>query len=232
MNNLRVSGMSDYGKKTTITLKFNDEGILQNPQSLARSSLIGWGLWQTSKKIKSEYGSLWNVQTGGHGGFILITQKPIDFMKAAYTIDYTFYIGKSLNVKVYAYEFEEDCNYAIILSNDKIAFNDYCKVYLKESEKFKTIEEVKQFLNECIKNTLKSEEEYKQRGNQKRELLESGAFLRCSAISKENKVKVTFRNKDKIEKDYLMAHKTYHSISLMTNASIEDYQKIGKLEAV
>jgi len=149
---LNYGGYTRYCRRTSVSLKYDENGKLLNPLSLARSSLVGWGQWQSSKKITCSYGDLWSVSTAGHGGLILVTQKELPFeWSKTVDINYDFYVD-GLNVKTYVYEFEEDCSWAVILYKDNVAFESYVKYW--NSWREKSDEENRADLNKFIVDSL------------------------------------------------------------------------------
>lgn len=114
MRLIRLHGLSqDTVKPTRVTIKFDDNGKLLNPRSLAMSSMVGWGKVQYSHKAKSEHGDVWWVSTPGHGGYILVTQEIKNWAKEP-SIKVEHAYGN-----VYVYEFEEDCDWAILEYHDR-----------------------------------------------------------------------------------------------------------------
>lgn len=111
-----VTGWPAVGgrKKSKVTLKFDsDSGKLKNPRDLAKSGLVGWGRWQDETKFPSQYGHVWYVTTPGHGGYILVTQeKHAEFGVPFLTVETEKYYDREY--VAYAYEFEEDGNWAIL----------------------------------------------------------------------------------------------------------------------
>lgn len=71
--------------------------------------------------------------------------------------------------------------------------------------------------------------EYIQQQAEAQDLLIQGKFLRKAARGYGQRVKVLFQNFLGQDKAYWMSRKTYRKISILTNAMIEDYQKLGKL---
>jgi hypothetical protein len=78
----------------------------------------------------------------------------------------------------------------------------------------------------CKANSL----EYQKKENEKQALIHAGYFLRVYALSHGKMVKVIFRNKDQV-KAYWMTRETYGNIPLLLNATVETYERIGKLES-
>jgi hypothetical protein len=114
MRKLIVTGHSHYGKPTRLTLKFDDRRNLLNHRAVAASSMIGWGEWQQSEKVSSHWGDCWWVSTAGHGGYILVTSvKGTPFKEPVLSVDHVF-------GTVYVYEFEEDCDWAILEYHDAL----------------------------------------------------------------------------------------------------------------
>ena len=114
MKRLTVQGYSRHGKPARITLRFDDKGKLLNPRSAAASSMIGWGEWQQSRKVPCNWGNCWRVNTAGHGGYILVTPiKGLPFKEPALKVEHAF-------GTVYVYEFEEDCDWAILEYHDPL----------------------------------------------------------------------------------------------------------------
>lgn len=105
----------DSARRTSSKLKFDKDGTLLNPRSLAMSRMVGWGEVQTSKKMRSKFGHVWWVTTPGHGGAILVTQTLHPELK---DIEPAHKIENSV-VKVYVYEFEEDCDWAVLCYLDE-----------------------------------------------------------------------------------------------------------------
>lgn len=112
---LKVQGYSiETAKQTTVTAKFDEKGILLNPRAVAQSSQFGWGKWQESKKIPCSFGCCYWCSTPGHGGYILVTQMEElpAFKDPVRVVDY----GGRYKFKVF--EFEEDCDWAILEYHD------------------------------------------------------------------------------------------------------------------
>lgn len=89
-------------------------------------------------------------------------------------------------------------------------------------------EQYKQYhiTHECEKH----KREFDEREKQRTELIEDGKFVRCSARTDNNgKIHVLFQGKHSIEGRY-MQKETYHAIPYLENATIEDYERFGKLE--
>jgi len=222
-------------RQTRVTLKFDSAGELLNAVALARSGLVGWGLWQQSHKVKSAFGKCWFCSTAGHGGFILITQTPITFKDHAFEVHHLFASGPS--VVAYAYEFEEDCDWSLLLDNDPVAFESEVAERLKcDTSPNKSIESVRQDLKEQVAKSRQWSKNYAEDRAIEQKLLDEGKFLRCSARSKdtgiwgEDTVVVAFRNKDRQELYRSMSKETYHAIPYGVSATIEDYSKFGKVE--
>lgn len=112
MKRLTVTGHSHYGKPTRVTLRFDDHGKLLNPRAAAKSSMVGWGEWQHAVKVPSRFGECWCVSTAGHGGYILVTQTKGPFKEPALSAEHAY--GRA-----YVYEFEEDCDWAILEYRDE-----------------------------------------------------------------------------------------------------------------
>ena len=122
MQRLIVTGYSHNGKPTELTLRFNN-GKLLNPRAAAASSIVGWGEWQQSEKVPSHYGDCWYVSTAGHGGYILVSPiKGLPFKEPALKVEHPF-------GTVYVYEFEEDCDWAILEYQDELARRHALKKY-------------------------------------------------------------------------------------------------------
>jgi hypothetical protein len=111
MKTIRLHGTAHNGRPTRITLRFDDSGNLLNARSAAKNAMVGWGEWQQSAKVPCGLGSCWWVSTAGHGGYILVTAKPLD-REPALKIEHSF-------GNVFIYEFEEDCNWAILEFQDE-----------------------------------------------------------------------------------------------------------------
>lgn len=71
--------------------------------------------------------------------------------------------------------------------------------------------------------------EYQKKQDEKQALIEAGYFLRVSALSHGKMCKVIFRGKES-QKAYWMTNDTYENIPLGLNATVETYERIGKLE--
>jgi len=121
---LIVNGYSHSGKPTRITLHFDEKGHLLNPRAAAANSMVGWGPWQSSKKVPSRWGTCWWVSTAGHGGYLLVTSiKNLPFKGPALKIEHTFLDP------VYVYEFEEDCDWAVLEYRDELIRRHAVKKY-------------------------------------------------------------------------------------------------------
>jgi hypothetical protein len=228
---LQVAGISrETGRESRVTLKFNAEGELLNAIALAKSSLIGWGEWQQSHKVKSAFGKCWWCSTAGHGGFILVTQEPIGFREPAFETHYAFPTGPA--VKVYAYEFEEDCDWSLLLEKDPQAFeSEIDHMMTQESNAGKTREAVKETLRCEVLSARHWQKMYEAREKAKNEMLEAGRFLRCSAkADDDDRVHVLFENKEGKRIGYYMSRETYHSIPLLVPATPEDFANHDKIE--
>ncbi len=95
-------------RKTKVSLWFDAEGILLNPIALASSSMVGWGKWQSSARVKTRWGPAWWCSTAGHGGYLLVTQTlDTPFGEPTWRLDHE--AGKA-----YLFEFEEDCAWAML----------------------------------------------------------------------------------------------------------------------
>ena len=117
---LKVMGNSaENARSTHVIAQFDAAGKLLNPRSIAASSMFGWGKWQHSEKMPCSFGDLWWTSTPGHGGYILVTQNENlpEFKEAARTVDYELQ-GKRFKFQVF--EFEEDCDWAIIEYRDPL----------------------------------------------------------------------------------------------------------------
>lgn len=152
MRKLKVNGTSmETARATSVTLNFDDHGKLLNPRTAATSSLVGWGKWQASCKVPCSFGDLWWCSTAGHGGFILVTQQfygaegPRPWFKdTAYKVEHEF-------GKVYVYEFEEDCDWALLVYQDPKVLEAEVARYNKQGHVI-TAEE---FLRENVLPTLR-----------------------------------------------------------------------------
>ena len=91
---------------------------------------------------------------------------------------------------------------------------------------------------EAHKKCKEGHENFEAKRRKEREMIESGHFLRCSALNHTfvstddqeiTRVKVIFRGKQK-EIAYFMAPETYRSIELLMIATPDDYRKHGILE--
>jgi len=109
-NKVRLSGHDRYGKTCSTTFQFDDQGKLRNPLTVAKSGMIGWGPWQSSHKVPCRFGACWWVSTPGHGGYILVNQ--ID--RLWNHLDPAMAVCEPHYGKAFAYEFEEDCCWAIL----------------------------------------------------------------------------------------------------------------------
>ena len=141
--NVKIHGCSYSGKLTSIVAKFDDNGKLLNPRSLAQTSMIGWGKWQQAHKVKCKFGDCWWVSTAGHGGYVLVTQTPLPFdfptELSNTTPDSTFYV----------YQFEEDCNWAVLEYFDEGVYNPKEKA-LSTFDRFLSKEQRRQ----CVEQTM------------------------------------------------------------------------------
>jgi len=228
---LQVGGHSrQTGRESRVTLKFNSDGELLNAIALARSALVGWGEWQDSHKIKSAFGKCWWCSTAGHGGMILITQMPISFREPAFEAQYAFPTGPA--VKVYAYEFEEDSDWSILLGNDPQAFESELEHMMTwDSNKGMTKEALREKLKGEVERSCRWRKEYEEREKARQEMLDAGKFLRCSAkTADDGRVHVLFENKNGKTIGYFMSKETYDSIPLLDNATPEDYANHDKID--
>jgi len=228
---LQVAGISkETNRESRVTLLFDSVGELQNAIALARSGILGWGAWQQSHKVKSLFGKCWMCSTAGHGGFILITQVPVPFQEPAFEVHHIFFNGPT--VAVYAYEFEEDCDWSLLLDKDPVAFESEVADRLTwEANKGMKIEEARSELREAVNKSRKWAKDYEDREKAKQQLLNEGKYLRCSASTADDgRVHVLFANKDGEEKAYYMSADTYRSIPIMDNATPEDYADHDQIE--
>ena len=104
--------------------------------------------------------------------------------------------------------------------------HNYCQRYYFCSKCWKEVKGVK--WNEMHVNCGKLSNEYEARKIQEQELLDSGKYVRCSAIGLDGggDVQVWFRNKEGNEISFIMTTTAYRSIPLLTPTTVEDYQKI------
>ena len=72
--------------------------------------------------------------------------------------------------------------------------------------------------------------EHQKKQDEKQALIESGYFLRVAALSHGKMCKVIFRGKDSQEKAFWMSNETYELIPIGQNATVETYERVGKLE--
>jgi len=124
---LRCQGYSaENGRLTQVALRFSD-CKLENPRAMATSSLVGWGAWQESEKVPCSLGDCWWVSTAGHGGYVLVTQTKyhgddslVRFKKPTFKVEHdASEVWRDIpELYVYAYEFEEDCDWAILEYQD------------------------------------------------------------------------------------------------------------------
>lgn len=145
----RWSLWSDSAQRyTPLTIKYDEETqkVLTPFRNIAAHSSHGWGEWHTSQSLKVSVGKCWNVSTGGHGGFILVTQEKLPFVPDASRFprlhDLSLYSGQAyeyidgaatltwpaperLVCPLYVYEFEEDCAWAVLLYHDRTALEAY-----------------------------------------------------------------------------------------------------------
>ena len=111
--------------------------------------------------------------------------------------------------------------------------HNYCQKYYFCSKCWKEVKGVK--WNEIHANCENLSNEYDARRKQEQELLDSGKFVRCSAIALDynnDDVQVWFRNKEGIERSFIMTTIAYRTIPLTIPATIEDYQKIENANMV
>lgn len=141
---LRVQGTSHSCKTVRLGLHFDEDGTLLNPLRVARSSLVGWGPWQTQHRVETRWGPAWYVSTAGHGGYILVTQTrvvPEAFGAPVFAVDHE---GK----RVFVHEFEEDCAWAVL---------EYLDAGVREwsrTKQYKTVRSPEEYL-EGVKKTLR-----------------------------------------------------------------------------
>ena len=114
--------------------------------------------------------------------------------------------------------------------------HNYCQRYYFCSKCWNEIKGVK--WGEIHAKCEKSSNEYEARKIQEKELLDSGKFIRCSAIGLDSggdingDVQVWFRNKEGMEISFIMTTTAYRSIPLITPATVEDYQRIENANMV
>lgn len=123
------------------------------------------------------------------------------------------------------YTFEEDLEWAILESQTDIHTLDVTPDRMYERKKI---------AQDTLFEWFDPNGPRKTRERQKQAMLDSGAYLQGSAMSKDrpdgtNMVKVIFRNKDGDDKAYWMAHETYDKGREASPfmATIEDFAKIG-----
>ena len=110
--------------------------------------------------------------------------------------------------------------------------HDYCQRYYFCSKCWNEIKGTK--WDEKHSNCEKSSNNYNDRKIQEQALLDSGKYVRCSAIGLDGgvDVQVWFRNKEGIEISFIMTTTAYRSIPLLTPATVEEYQKIENANMV
>jgi hypothetical protein len=147
---LTVSGYSQDGKPTRVTLRFDDKRNLRNPRDAAKSSMVGWGKWQSSEKVPSHFGNCWWISTAGHGGYILVTSiKGLPFKEPALKVEHDF-------GTVYVYEFEEDCDWAILEYHDELVRRHSIKTHNeRRAERGEPALTEEQYVQESILPTLR-----------------------------------------------------------------------------
>lgn len=143
---IRIWGRSNETCKVVkVRVWFDEQGKLLNPVALARSKMVGWGDWQTSKKLACDHGWLWYCTTAGHGGYILVTQTRYDkFGSPA-----LFWESEDQRLKFFVYEFEEDCRWAVIEYLDEKVL-EASVAYLKQRGYDKELTKERWLKNEVI----------------------------------------------------------------------------------
>lgn len=214
-----IHGMNTYCRNARVKVKYDETRIL-NPRAVAASSLIGWGSWQSSRKIHSKHGECFWCTTAGHGGYILVTTKPVTFASPA--LEAALPNGPAL----YVYEFEEDCEWANLLDHDEVAaYSDY-QQRLKDGYTGGLAAHV-----QAIRDSLYWSACYEDKQREEKKLLDSGAFLRsCARTTDDGRVQVTFKNKVGERVGRYMSKETYDTYPLGDAVTPEMFATKGAVE--
>ena len=98
--------------------------------------------------------------------------------------------------------------------------------------------EIKKGMTKEAHPVCKSNSEWSaEKDRKEKELHDNGSYVRCSAITMKDittdyNIKVTFRNKDGLTKEFLMSKDTYDSFDLLTPTTPDDYEKNGLVLAL
>ena len=153
-----VEGWSrETGKKSHVKVYLELEtGKLLNPRAIALSSLVGWGKVQDCETMSSSFGYCVWVSTPGHGGFILVTQTPLPFeVEPAQEWEFKRVSGGE-PIRIFAYEFEEDCAWAILVYKDSALQNADYERYVRNSLAARRIPKTREDFMQGIMRTLHS----------------------------------------------------------------------------
>ena len=71
--------------------------------------------------------------------------------------------------------------------------------------------------------------EYQRQNAEMAHLISEGRLVRVAACGDNGRVLVTFAGQNGTRPNFWMAKRTYHAIPLGVNATVEDYQKFGKV---
>ena len=103
--------------------------------------------------------------------------------------------------------------------------HSYCQKYYFCSTCWKEIKVSK--WDEIHSKCKQFSNEHHARLGKEQELLDSGKFIRCSALNIDNgDVQIWFRNKEGLEISFIINEKAYRTIPLLTPSIIEDYANI------
>ena len=137
----------DSCRNSKVSLLFDEQHRLLNPRTLARSSMVGWGPWQSSAKVETKWGPAWFVTTAGHGGYILVSQTKGLPGYLAFTVERE-------RGNAYVYEFEEDTAWAILEYLDENVREWAVKRLYRNTSVEKRLESVIATLRECHPDIL------------------------------------------------------------------------------
>ncbi len=215
-----IHGQTQYCKPARLKVKYDETRIL-NPRAVAASSLVGWGVWQGSHKVKSKYGECYWCTTAGHGGFILVATQPITFSTPA--LEQALPNGPTL----YVYEFEEDCEWAVLLDHDEVAaYSDYTERLARG------FTGGIQAHTQAIRDTLETMAALEDRDREEAKMLKAGAYLRCCASrTQDGRIHVLFKNKDGARVGRYMTKETYDAYPLGEPITPDMYAERGAVEA-
>lgn len=150
---VKIPFTSKWGKKTYLTCKSKNDYSFDTStkHKLADRVAKEWGNINESETIFNINGNLLkNYDCSGHGGYILVTDKPLVDIKPDLSQNSYHPINLFKKIEFYVYSFEEDCEWAklfLILSSSLFEI-------VEQKWKEKLIAPPKQSLKEYAKQSL------------------------------------------------------------------------------